>query len=119
MNTNFRNPRERLVLVFIDPRPAPTGHPGMTEYLKHKPVQGVPFQCTDEDIQLAGLTCSEDDPCPIYLELSAVAGAGASACGASGWAAGVAGLAGGGGGSAWDSAGSAPAPPRRTASPTR
>jgi len=32
----------------------------------------LPFQCTDEDIQLFGLTCSEEDPCPIYLELTAV-----------------------------------------------
>jgi hypothetical protein len=32
----------------------------------------VPFRCTDEDIRLAGLTCSEDDPCPVYLELSTV-----------------------------------------------
>src|SRR5262245_37787792 len=31
----------------------------------------VPFQCTNDDIRLAGLTCSEDDPCPVYLELSA------------------------------------------------
>src|SRR6476646_236992 len=36
----------------------------------------LPFQCTDEDIQLSGLTCSEEDPCPIYLELSAVEGPG-------------------------------------------
>jgi len=28
------------------------------------------FQCTDEDIQRAGLTCSEEDPCPVYLELA-------------------------------------------------
>jgi photosystem II stability/assembly factor-like uncharacterized protein len=28
--------------------------------------------CTDEDIQTAGLTCTEDDPCPVYLELTAV-----------------------------------------------
>jgi photosystem II stability/assembly factor-like uncharacterized protein len=32
----------------------------------------VPFSCTDEDIQQAGLTCTEDDPCPVYLELTAV-----------------------------------------------
>ena len=31
----------------------------------------VPFQCTNEDINAAGLTCSDDDPCPVYLELSA------------------------------------------------
>jgi photosystem II stability/assembly factor-like uncharacterized protein len=32
----------------------------------------VPFQCTAEDIQEAGLDCSEHDPCPIYLELAVV-----------------------------------------------
>ena len=36
----------------------------------------LPFQCTEEDIQLSGLTCTEEDPCPIYLELSAVESAG-------------------------------------------
>ena len=36
-----------------------------------KPIL-VPFQCTDEDIRSAGLTCSEQDPCPVYLELAAV-----------------------------------------------
>lgn len=36
----------------------------------------LPFQCTDEDIQLSGLTCSEEDPCQIYLELAAVESAG-------------------------------------------
>ncbi len=32
----------------------------------------VPFHCTEEDIRTAGLTCSEQDPCPVYLELAAV-----------------------------------------------
>src|SRR5260370_36580898 len=32
----------------------------------------VPFHCTEEDIHSAGLTCSEEDPCPVYLELAAV-----------------------------------------------
>src|ERR1035437_4455571 len=32
----------------------------------------VPFRCTEEDIRSAGLTCSEQDPCPVYLELAAV-----------------------------------------------
>ena len=36
----------------------------------------LPFQCTAEDIQSAGFSCSEDAPCPIYLELSAAAAAG-------------------------------------------
>jgi len=32
----------------------------------------LPFQCTEDDVQWGGLTCSEQEPCPIYLELSAV-----------------------------------------------
>ncbi len=32
----------------------------------------VPFRCTEEDVRSAGLTCSEQDPCPVYLELAAV-----------------------------------------------
>lgn len=30
------------------------------------------FQCTVDDIHWAGLSCSEDAPCPVYLELSDV-----------------------------------------------
>ena len=30
------------------------------------------FQCTEEDIQSLGLGCTEDEPCPLYLEISAV-----------------------------------------------
>ncbi|MGD1070552.1 MAG: hypothetical protein ABSB15_10465 [Bryobacteraceae bacterium] len=36
----------------------------------------VPFACAEEDLRMAGLLCTGDDPCPIYLELSAVAPAG-------------------------------------------
>jgi photosystem II stability/assembly factor-like uncharacterized protein len=36
----------------------------------------LPFHCTPEDIQSAGFTCSEEAPCPIYLELSAAVSAG-------------------------------------------
>lgn len=36
----------------------------------------VPFECTKEDILAAGFSCSEDAPCPVYLELSAAAAAG-------------------------------------------
>lgn len=36
----------------------------------------LPFQCTPEDIQAAGFTCSEEAPCPVYLELSAAAASG-------------------------------------------
>ena len=55
----------------LTPPPAPT--PVLPPILENtgKPVV-VPFQCSAEDIQAAGLSCSEDDPCPIYLELTAV-----------------------------------------------
>src|ERR1041385_3730287 len=36
----------------------------------------VPFQCTAEDIQAAGFSCSEEAPCPVYLELSAATSTG-------------------------------------------
>ena len=37
----------------------------------------VPFHCTDEDIAQAGLTCSAEAPCPVYVDLTAVAALGA------------------------------------------
>jgi hypothetical protein len=40
-----------------------------------KPIV-LPFECTREDVQSAGFSCSEEAPCPIYLELSAAASAG-------------------------------------------
>jgi hypothetical protein len=33
---------------------------------------GLPFQCIDDDIHFGGLSCTEEQPCPIYLELSAI-----------------------------------------------
>src|ERR1035437_7833758 len=32
----------------------------------------VPFRCTEEDIRAPGLTCPEQAPCPVYVELAAV-----------------------------------------------
>lgn len=40
-----------------------------------KPIL-LPFRCTEEDMQWAGLSCPAEEPCPIYLELTAVEGAG-------------------------------------------
>jgi hypothetical protein len=34
-----------------------------------KPI-ALPFHCSLEDVHWAGMTCSEEEPCPIYLELS-------------------------------------------------
>jgi len=32
----------------------------------------VDYHCSEEDIRLAGLSCTMDDPCPIFLELASV-----------------------------------------------
>jgi len=36
----------------------------------------LPFGCTGDDILLGGLSCSEEEPCPVYLELTWVEGGG-------------------------------------------
>ncbi len=36
----------------------------------------LPFECSAESLQLSGLTCSEEEPCPLFLELTAVDSAG-------------------------------------------
>ncbi len=41
-----------------------------------KPMRVV-YECTAADTQAAGLACSEEDPCPVYLELENIEAAGA------------------------------------------
>jgi photosystem II stability/assembly factor-like uncharacterized protein len=36
----------------------------------------VSYGCVGEDLQWAGMTCSEGDPCPVYLELGSIASVG-------------------------------------------
>src|SRR5262245_47388617 len=36
-----------------------------------KPI-GIPFACTETDMSTFGMTCTEDDPCPIYTEITGV-----------------------------------------------
>jgi photosystem II stability/assembly factor-like uncharacterized protein len=36
----------------------------------------IPYRCTEEDIRTAGLSCTDEEPCAIYLELSAAASSG-------------------------------------------
>lgn len=50
------------------PQATPAPPPEIFAY-EGKPIT-LPFHCSLEDIQWAGMTCSEDEPCPIYLELS-------------------------------------------------
>ena len=51
--------------------PAPSAPPLPVLENTGKPIL-LPFECTPEDIQTAGLACSDDDPCPVYLELTGV-----------------------------------------------
>jgi hypothetical protein len=55
------------------PPPAPPAPPVLLN--AGKPMV-LPFQCTNEDAGAAGFSCSEDAPCPIYLELSAATATG-------------------------------------------
>lgn len=59
-----------LVAVWAQTPPETPAPPPVLEN-SGKPMR-PPFQCTDDDIRAAGLTCSEEQPCPIYLELSAM-----------------------------------------------
>ena len=72
-----------LFLATVIEAQTPSARPELTEspkteikspLLLHnegKPMS-VPFTCTDDDMQWAGMSCSEDDPCPVYLELSGI-----------------------------------------------
>src|SRR3974377_1512109 len=52
--------------------PARSGNtPAVLE--NHDRPMEVPFQCTEEDMEWAGLSCTEQDPCPAYFELAAAA----------------------------------------------
>lgn len=51
--------------------PAPAPQPAPVLENTGKPMV-LPFQCTVEDLQWAGLSCTEEEPCPLYLELTAV-----------------------------------------------
>ena len=40
-----------------------------------KPMR-VPFQCSEEDVEAYGLTCTTEEPCPVYIELAGLETAG-------------------------------------------
>ncbi|MGH9721156.1 MAG: hypothetical protein ACRD8O_13155 [Bryobacteraceae bacterium] len=56
-----------------EPQTPPADAPAGPQVLQNtgKPMR-VPFACTDEDIRSAGLSCSSEEPCAIYLELASV-----------------------------------------------
>ncbi len=55
--------------------PAETASPPVLENTG-KPIR-VAFQCTEDDIRSFGMTCTQEDPCPVFLDLASVAGVGA------------------------------------------
>jgi photosystem II stability/assembly factor-like uncharacterized protein len=66
-------------LMGQDPPPAgavPPPPPPAPVFENNGKPMVVPFRCTDEDIRSAGLSCTDDDPCPVYLELSAMQSSG-------------------------------------------
>jgi hypothetical protein len=58
----------------VVPAQVPTPAPAVLEN-KGKPME-LAYQCTAEDIRWAGLACTDEDPCPIYLDLEASEAAG-------------------------------------------
>lgn len=52
---------------------APKNEPEQPPALQNngKPML-VPFQCSDDDMQWAGMSCTEEEPCPVYLEVVGV-----------------------------------------------
>jgi photosystem II stability/assembly factor-like uncharacterized protein len=69
-----------MALAQLPPEnPPPDGAPPAKPVMIYsgKPLS-IPFACSDEDMQWGGMSCTEEEPCPIYLELSALEAVGGS-----------------------------------------
>lgn len=60
------------IVLTLAAQESPQPQPAEPPVLKNegKPMR-VPFDCTRDDVESAGLACSADEPCPVYLEISA------------------------------------------------
>jgi hypothetical protein len=56
--------------------PAPEAPPARPTLVYSGKPLALAFECTDDDMQWAGMSCSNTEPCPVYLELSSVETAG-------------------------------------------
>jgi photosystem II stability/assembly factor-like uncharacterized protein len=65
----------RSVLCLLAPAVLLTAQVPATLEYAGKPL-GIVYECTSEDVSGAGLACSVDDPCPVFLELSGIETAG-------------------------------------------
>lgn len=72
-----------LVFACMIEAQTPAANPGPTESAQAETENPPPlhndgkpmvvaFTCTDDDMQWAGMSCSEEQPCPVYLEISAM-----------------------------------------------
>jgi hypothetical protein len=55
--------------------PATPQEPPPVFQYEGKPIT-LPFHCSLDDIRWAGMSCSDDEPCPLYLELDSAEGVG-------------------------------------------
>jgi hypothetical protein len=56
--------------------PATVTQPGPPVLQNQGKPMVVVYNCSEQDVQWAGLSCNEDEPCAVFLELSAVEAAG-------------------------------------------
>ena len=61
----------QLVIPASPPVETPKPEPPKALTYTGQPLVLPPQQCTEEDIQAFGLTCTREDPCPVLLELAA------------------------------------------------
>ncbi|HLI83619.1 MAG TPA: hypothetical protein VKV17_06850 [Bryobacteraceae bacterium] len=57
-------------LLMAQPNPSEQSKAAVLEN-QGRPMS-VPVECTDDDIAWAGLSCTEQEPCPVYFELASV-----------------------------------------------
>jgi len=62
-------PRSEPALAKSEPVPPVNEPPQPVLRNTGKPML-LPFACTEDDMQWAGMSCSEEEPCPVYLEIS-------------------------------------------------
>lgn len=55
-----------------NPEPQPAAVSATPELSNRGAPMLLPFQCADEDIRWAGMSCTEDAPCPVFLEIATV-----------------------------------------------
>jgi hypothetical protein len=64
-----------ITVVFFLPFACLAQNPATVLSNTAQPMQ-VPYTCAEDELQSAGLLCTEDEPCSIYLEWNAIAAAG-------------------------------------------